>query len=102
MREVIGDVWLEEREDGYLLGITKEFLEDSGDVTFVNFVKKPGEEFEKNETIISLETVKAAIEVKAPLPGRILEVNQALSEDPEPINEDPENTWLVKIEPKNR
>ena len=92
-----GGVWIEEGEPA-LMGVTKEFIEDSGDVTYVNFKKEAGDSFEEGEVIATLETVKAVAEVKAPVSGKVVEVNKVLAENPDQLNEDPESVWLFKIE----
>ncbi len=92
-----GGVWIEEGEPA-LMGVTKEFIEDSGDVTFVNFKKEAGDSFEEGEVIASFETVKAVVELKAPVSGKVVEVNESLVDNPDQLNEDPENTWIFKIE----
>jgi glycine cleavage system H protein len=52
----------------------------------------------KGEAFAVVESVKAANDIYAPASGEIVEVNEALSEAPEPVNEDPYGAgWLVKI-----
>ena len=52
----------------------------------------------KGDPYAEVESVKAVSDVIAPLSGEIVEVNEALSSDPEAINEDPyENGWMVKV-----
>ena len=96
-KEYEGGIWIEEGTPA-LLGVTKEFIEDSGDVTFINFKKDAGDSFEKGEIIASFETAKAVVDLEAPVSGKVVEVNKALVDDPDPLNEDPDNTWIVKIE----
>jgi len=58
-----------------------------------------GREVRAGEVVVSLESVKAAAEVYAPVSGRIVEVNERLEEEPELINSDPYGEgWLFKIE----
>ena len=97
MRKVIEDVWVE--VDGVVsLGLTKSFVEDSGDITFVNFKVKVGDEVKEGDVLISVETAKSVVEVKSPISGKIVEINEEASETPDVVNENPEETWLVKIE----
>ncbi len=98
MRKVVdGKIWVEVAEP-VLVGVTKDFLEEIGDVTYVGFQKSAGDTVNKGDVIVSLETVKAAEEVVCPVSGKIVEVNKDLENDPEKLNEDPESVWLVKIE----
>ncbi|MGB0965853.1 MAG: glycine cleavage system protein GcvH [Litorivicinus sp.] len=76
-----------------------EFAQDQlGDVVFVEL---PEEDIEvqAGEKIATVESVKTASEVYAPVSGRIINVNRDLNDAPEAINEDPESSaWFVKIE----
>ena len=61
-----------------------------------------GDEFSKGDTFANIESVKAASEIYMPVSGKIVEVNTALIDAPESLNEDCyENGWLVKIEGVN-
>ena len=52
----------------------------------------------KDEAYAEVESVKAVSDVFAPLSGEVIEVNEALAENPEKINEDPYGEgWLVKV-----
>ena len=96
-KEYEGGIWIEEGTPA-LLGVTKDFIEDSGDITFINFKKKAGDSFEKGEVLASFETAKAVADLEAPVSGKVVEVNEDLADDPDPLNENPENTWIFKIE----
>ncbi len=98
MRKELEDVWVE--IDGVVaVGLTKSFVEDSGDITFIDFKKGVGDEVENGDVIATLETVKSVVELKSPLKGKIVELNEGLKDNPDPLNEDPDGTWVVKIEP---
>ena len=59
---------------------------------------KGGTEFEKGDTAATLESVKAASDIYAPLAGEIIEVNQAIVEDPSIVNSDPMGEgWFFKL-----
>lgn len=96
-RKYEGGVWIEEGKPA-LMGVTKEFIEDSGDVTYINFKKEVGDTFEEGEIMATLETAKAVAEIKAPVSGKVVEVNKTLADNPDQLNEDPENVWIFKIE----
>jgi glycine cleavage system H protein len=58
-----------------------------------------GDSFEKGDSFGSVESVKAASDVYAPVSGTILEVNEGLSDEPGIVNSSPEeNGWFIKIE----
>ncbi len=89
--------WLKvEGDEGYI-GLT-DFAQDSlGDIVYVE-LPNVDDEFEKEEAFSAVESVKAASDVYMPVSGRILEVNEALLDEPALLNEDPYKNWIVKIE----
>ncbi len=78
-------------------GITWYAQDKLGEVVF--FEPPPaGSTVAANESYAEIESVKAVSDVFAPLSGEVLEVNEAVSETPELINEDPYGAgWLVKV-----
>ncbi|NCN27027.1 glycine cleavage system protein GcvH [bacterium] len=83
------------------VGIT-DFAQNSlGDVTFVE-LPEAGKSVKKGEVIGSVESVKAVSDIFAPLTGKILSVNEALNDDPSPLNTAPfEGGWLIEMEIEN-
>jgi glycine cleavage system H protein len=80
------------------VGITAHAQEKLGDVTYVE-VPPTGKIVKLSESVGVVESVKAASEVYSPVSGAIVEVNAALAEKPELVNEDPEGSaWFFKIE----
>lgn len=89
--------WVLEEENYCTIGLTDYAIEQLGDIVFVE-LPEVGAEFIKNEVFATIESVRAASEIYMPVGGRIIEINEALINSPEIINEDPyENGWLVKI-----
>ena len=81
-----------------IVGLTDYAIEQLGDIVFLE-LPEVGDEFAKGDTFANIESVKAASEIYMPVGGRIVEVNTALIDAPESLNEDCyENGWLVKIE----
>ena len=79
------------------LGITWYAQDSLGEVVFFD-PPTPGTQLSKDTPYTEVESVKAVSDVIAPLSGEIVEVNQALSENPAMINEDPYGEgWLVKV-----
>ncbi len=58
-----------------------------------------GATFSQGEVYTTVELVKAAEEVFAPVSGEIVEVNEALEDQPEQLNSDPYGAWIVKVRP---
>ncbi|WP_350335961.1 glycine cleavage system protein GcvH [Coralliovum pocilloporae] len=89
--------WVRVEGDTATVGITKHAADQLGDIVFVE-VNEAGEEFDKGDEIGTIESVKAASEIYAPVAGEILEVNGTLEDAPASLNEDPEGgAWLCKI-----
>jgi glycine cleavage system H protein len=78
-------------------GVTWYAQDQLGEVVFFE-PPQVGATISKDEPYTEVESVKAVSDVYAPLSGEIVEVNQALSDSPEQINEDPYGSgWLVKV-----
>ena len=78
-------------------GITWYAQDALGEVVFFD-PPAPGAQVTKDQAYAEVESVKAVSDVFAPLSGEILEVNEALADSPEKINEDPYGDgWLVKV-----
>ncbi len=81
-----------------VIGITEYAVQQLGDITFVE-LPKVGREVKQFEMLSSIESVKAASDIYAPLSGRVTTVNEALDNHPEIINEGAEEKgWLARIE----
>ncbi|MEC9235390.1 MAG: glycine cleavage system protein GcvH [Pseudomonadota bacterium] len=78
------------------IGITKHAGEALGDLVFVE-LPDVGATFDKGADFAVIESVKAAAEVYAPVGGEIVEVNDALPDNPEQVKEDMDSGWIVKI-----
>ena len=93
--------WLRAEGDLIVVGITEHASEQLGDVVFVE-LPEVETEVTKDEEIIVIESVKAASDVLAPIDGEIVEVNDALTDDPGKVNEDPiGDGWMFKIKPSD-
>lgn len=88
-----------DNENGtYTVGLTDYAVEQLGDIVFLE-LPEVGAEFKKGETFATIESVKAASEIYMPISGKVSEVNVAVADAPETLNEDVyENGWLIKIE----
>jgi glycine cleavage system H protein len=89
--------WIKIDGDIGIVGITDFAQSELGDVTYVE-VPQVGKTIEQGETFGVVESVKAVSDIYAPLGGEIVEVNEALANAPELINESPyEGAWMIKI-----
>ena len=93
--------WLRTEGDIVVVGITEHASKQLGDVVFVELPEE-GLTVSKDDEIVVIESVKAASDISAPLDGEIIEVNEALSDEPSKVNEDPMGeAWFFKIKPAN-
>lgn len=89
--------WVRVEDDVCVVGITQFAQEELGEVVFVE-LPEVGQVFDAGDEIGTIESVKAVAEVYTPVAGEIVEVNEAVAEEPELINEDPHHEgWLVKV-----
>ena len=83
------------------IGITDFAQAALGDIVFVD-LPEVGDEFEAKESFGSVESVKAASDVYAPVSGKVAEVNEALTDEPQMVNTEAEGSgWFIKLEISN-
>ncbi|WMS42968.1 glycine cleavage system protein GcvH [Acuticoccus sp. MNP-M23] len=89
--------WIDLAGDIATVGITAHAQEQLGDITFVE-LPEVGRTLAKGDAFAVVESVKAASDVYAPLDGEVTEVNAALDENPQLVNEAAEEGgWFAKI-----
>ena len=89
--------WARVDGDEATFGITWFAQDALGELVFFE-APAPGTAVSKDEPYAEVESVKAVSDVIAPMSGEIVAVNEALSESPETVNEDPYgNGWLVRV-----
>ena len=90
--------WVSIEDNVGTVGITDYAQSALGDITFVELPEE-GADVEQFEEFVSVESVKAASDIFAPMPGKIIEVNTKLESNPALINKDCyEKGWIAKIE----
>jgi glycine cleavage system H protein len=91
-------LWALDEGSRVRIGLSDFLQQRSGDVAFVE-VKDAGDHVKAGETIGSIETIKVDFELLSPLSGVISEVNPALEDAPEALNQDPYGEgWIAVIE----
>lgn len=89
--------WLLPEGDLVVVGITDHAQTQLGDLVFVE-LPEAGTKVSKDEEIVVIESVKAASDILAPLDGEIVEVNDALTDNPTLVNEDAMGAgWIFKM-----
>ena len=96
------DEWINVDGNIGVVGITDYAQSQLSDIVYVEIILSVGDEVKKGDSTASIESVKAAADVYIPVSGRIIEVNESLSNTPETLNNDPYGEgWMVKIELSN-
>ena len=94
--------WVRLEADGMaVVGITEFAAESLGDIVFIE-LPEPGTEINQFNKLGEIESVKAVSDLYTPIGGRVVEINQEVTDAPETVNDSPyEAGWLVKIEPSD-
>ncbi|QPA30575.1 glycine cleavage system protein GcvH [Thermaerobacillus caldiproteolyticus] len=93
--------WVRVEGDKVRIGITDFAQSELGDIVFVE-LPEVGAEITANEPFGSVESVKTVSELYAPVSGKVVEVNEALNDNPEFVNESPyEKAWMIVVEPSD-
>jgi glycine cleavage system H protein len=91
--------WIRQDEDFVTIGITDHAQTMLGDLVYVE-LPEIEISFESGQELAVIESVKAAADVYCPVPGEVIEINEALLENPQLINEDPYGKgWLIRLRP---
>ncbi len=89
--------WVRLEDGTATVGITEHAQDELGDVVFVE-LPEAGTTFEAGDSFGAVESVKAVSDLYAPVGGEVVEVNEALDDAPEKINEDPYGEgWILKL-----
>lgn len=90
--------WIKMLDDSTaLVGITDYAQKELGDVVFINLPME-GNDVAKENPLCDVESVKAVSDVLSPVTGQVAEVNEALQDAPQLLNETPYDAWIAKIE----
>lgn len=93
------DEWIRVEGDIVTLGISDYAQDQLSDIVFIEFAVSEGDDISKGDEFGTIESVKAASDVYAPLSGKVTETNDALLDTPELVNADPYgDAWMIKIQ----
>jgi glycine cleavage system H protein len=93
------DEWTKIEDGIATIGITDYAQDSLSDVVFVEFDVDVDDEVSAGDSMATIESVKAAAEVVFPVSGKVIEINQAVVDAPESLNESPyEDGWLIKVQ----
>ena len=89
--------WVRTAGDTATIGITDHAQDELGDIVFVELPEQ-GATLGAGDSFGTVESVKAVSDLYAPVGGEVVEVNEALNDSPEKINEDPYGEgWIIKL-----
>ena len=89
--------WVRREDEVATVGITEHAQDELGDVVFIELPEK-GASFGAGDAFGTVESVKAVSDLYAPVGGEVVEVNEALNDSPEKINEEPYGDgWIIRL-----
>lgn len=94
-----GDEWVRVEGNVAIIGVSDYAQSQLSDIVYLEFKLDAGDQVKKDTSFATMESVKAAADVNTPVSGKIVELNEALTDQFETINTDPFGAaWMVKIE----
>lgn len=88
--------WVKVESDIAVIGVTDFAQKEMGAITYVD-CPDVDDELEKGEEFGALESVKASSDLYCPVSGVVTEVNEAVADGPELVNEDAFSNWIIKV-----
>ncbi len=99
LKYTIEHEWVREEGENIVVGITDYAQEALGELVYIELPSE-GDEINKGDTFGAVESTKSVSDLFAPLSGEVVEVNEALLDSPELINQDPYGDgWMIKVKP---
>ena len=93
--------WIRVEGNEAFVGITDYAQSELGEIVFVD-INTEGETLAQNEVFGSVEAVKTVSDLNMPVEGEVLEINEAINDQPELVNNDPYGEgWMIKISVTN-
>ena len=89
--------WVKVEGNIAVIGVSDFAQAEMGDITYVD-MPDVDDAVEAGEEFGALESVKASSELISPVSGTVVEVNEALEDAPEMVNEDAYGAWIIKVE----
>jgi len=93
------DEWVKVEGNIATVGISDHAQDQLSDIVFVEMTVSVDDVVAQGDSGATIESVKAAADVNFPVSGKVVEINEALADSPETLNEDPYgNGWMIKLE----
>ncbi|UZQ83281.1 glycine cleavage system protein GcvH [Thermoanaerobacter sp. RKWS2] len=93
--------WVKVEGDKAYIGITDYAQHSLGNIVYIE-LPEVGAELSAGNVLGVVESVKAASDVYTPVDGKVLEVNNAIVDDPSLVNNDPYGSWMALVELKDK
>lgn len=94
--------WVKKDKEFLTIGITDHAQTMLGDLVYVE-LPEIDMNFDTGQECAVVESVKAAADIYCPIPGEVIEINEAVLENPQLINQDPYGRgWLIRVRPFNQ
>ena len=90
--------WILHTVESTQIGVTKNAQEQLGELVYIDFSNQKGDIIKKDEELVTIESVKATESINAPFDCVLQANNISLEDDLEQINQNPEDTWIVKVD----
>ena len=102
LKFAVSDEWVRIEGDLAVIGVSDYAQDSLSDVVFFEAVVSVGDKVAVKTQIATVESVKAAADINAPVAGTVVAINESLGSAPEVINSDPYGAgWMVKIKVSN-
>ncbi|ROT03725.1 MULTISPECIES: glycine cleavage system protein GcvH [Bacteroidales] len=88
--------WVKLEGDIATIGISDYAQHALGNIVYVD-MPEVGDEVSQGEDFGAVESVKAASDLISPVSGEVIEINEALEDEPELVNQDPYSNWIMKV-----
>jgi glycine cleavage system H protein len=92
--------WIQIKGNTGLVGITEYAQEQLGDIVHVN-LPEVGKQLKAEEAFGGIDSVKSFSDLFSPASGKVIEVNDSLTDAPEKVNNDAHSAWMIKLELAN-
>ena len=93
--------WVRMKGENVTIGVSDYAQDQLGDIVFVE-MPNSGDQFKKGDEFGTVESVKAVAELYMPVDGEVIQVNQALEDAPELLNQSPyADGWIIEIKPED-
>jgi len=89
--------WIKVDGNKAYVGVADYAQSQLGDIVYVE-LPSVDDELEKEDAFAAVESVKAAADIYMPVSGKVIETNEALEDEPNLLNEDPYENWMIMIE----